>query len=266
MTFVLFAAAAVIWSLLALLWSILPRRRRGRVPLLAMTWLAAGAAAASAATDFYSLQLGRRAQGSDLSIRIVPHEAWWELQYEGGGISLVTANELHVPARTRVALSWVDLPPPWIDGAICGALPDTRCTLVATDAPEHEARFFRLWPPACRRLRIVADAKPEFERWLRNEATAARAADPRAPLFTSAGCSYCHVIRGVAASPSSVAPDLTHFAARRTISGTDLPNRHGFLAGWVVNSRALKPRSGMPPNRLDPAVLHTLVSYLESLR
>ena len=61
-------------------------------------------------------------------------------------------------------------------------------------------------------------------------------------------------------------PDLTHFAARRTIAATSLPNRRGFLAGWVVDPPGLKPGTEMPRNRLDPLVLQKMLNYLESLR
>ena len=54
--------------------------------------------------------------------------------------------------------------------------------------------------------------------------------------------------------------------SRRTIAAIDLPNEHGYLSGWIVNSRALKHGSEMPENNVDAAVLHQLVSYLESLR
>ena len=109
----------------------------------------------------------------------------------------------------------------------------------------------------------MAEPPAQFEAWLRNEARPARAGSP---LFIDAGCAYCHVVRGVAASPSKIAPELTHFAARATIAAIDLPNRRGNLAGWIVHSRAIKHSSEMPQNRLDPAVLHALVAYLESLR
>ncbi|HKS24102.1 MAG TPA: c-type cytochrome, partial [Thermoanaerobaculia bacterium] len=126
--------------------------------------------------------------------------------------------------------------------------------------------FVGLWPPRWQRLPIVAESPARFEEWLRNEAQPARGSTSGAELFASAGCSYCHVVRGEVEDASQLAPDLTHFASRRTIAATNLPNRRGFLDGWVVHSAALKRGSGMPDNRLDPAVLRGVVRYLESLR
>lgn len=261
--FIAFAAAAVIWSLVVLRAGF-SFRRRGRGAIVVASLVAAAAAAASIAADVRAMRLARGAEPSGLAIRIVRQEAWWQLEYVRDGVAFTTANELHVPAGAAVSLSWSGLPPPSIGGAVC--LPgdgDDRCTLVAGGA--DEARFIRLWPPMWRRLPIVAEPRPRFEQWLRNEARPARAS-AGAALFASAGCGYCHVIRGAVASPSQIAPDLTHFAARRTIAAAALPNQHGFLEGWVVHSRALKRGSGMPDNRLEPRVLHAVVAYLESLR
>lgn len=262
--FVFFAAAAVTWSVLILRES-LSTRRRSTTTLLVASAVAVAAAVVSIVSDVRSIQLGRGAQRADVAIRIVGQEDWWQIAYDGGGSSFLTANELHVPIGTAVSLSWSGLPPPWIDGAVCLPAADDRCILVAGD--DAAARFVRLWPPMWRRLPIVAEPRPRFERWLHDEAMPARRShDGGAELFESAGCGYCHVIRGVAASPWQLAPDLTHFAARRTIAAAGLPNRRGFLAGWIVHSRGLKRGSAMPDNRLDPHVLHGVIAYLESLR
>jgi len=145
-------------------------------------------------------------------------------------------------------------------------LPLRRRSLFIAETPGVDrVLLIRLWPPARRHLRLVADPPRVFERWFANEL---RPAAPAAGsiLFTSSGCSYCHVIRGVAEDPSHTGPELTHFGARHTIAAMDMPNRRGFLSGWIVDSRALKHSSTMPHNRLDPAILHQLISYLESLR
>jgi cytochrome c oxidase subunit 2 len=253
--FIVFAAVAVAWSLLVMI-----GRRRA---IVVGSFVAVAAAAASIAIDVRAIHLARSAPHSGVAIRIIPRGDWWQLEYARDGVSFVTANELHVPTGTAVSLSWSGgLPPPSIGGAVCVPRPDDRCTLVAGSA--DEATFVRLWPPMWRHLPIVVEPWPRFEQWLRNEALPARSSD--SALFVSAGCAYCHVVRGAATSASLVAPDLTHFAARRTIAATALPNRRGFLDGWVVHSRALKRGSAMPDNRLDPAVLRGILAYLESLR
>jgi len=262
--FVVFALAAVIWSLVVIRAS-LSTRRRGPRSILIASGIAVAVTAASIAVDVHSMRLVLRAQRSNLTVRIVRQDDWWQLEYARDGMSVTTANELHVPAGTAVSLSWSGLPPPWIGGAVCLPDGDDRCTLVAESA--DEASFIRLWPPMWRRLPIVSEPRPHFEAWLRNEALPARrSANGEAALFASAGCGYCHVVRGAIASASRLGPDLTHFAARRTIAATGLPNRRGFLTGWVVHSGALKRGSLMPDNRLDPPVLRGVIAYLESLR
>ncbi len=44
----------------------------------------------------------RRATASELTIRVVGHQFWWEARYPGSGV--VTANELHIPIRTPVQM------------------------------------------------------------------------------------------------------------------------------------------------------------------
>jgi len=263
--FVLFAIAALAWSFSAIRWS-LSRRERRRGAVMLTTAVLGAAAIASVADDVRSMQLGREARPSNLRIRIEHRDGWWRLDYQRNGVSFTTANEMHVPAGTAVDIEWLDLPPPRIAEAVCLAQDDHRCTLVARDRV-RSATFAGLWPPMWTSLGVIADPPPDFERWFRNETLPARTAVAGGPaLFVSAGCGYCHVVRGVSDDPWRLAPDLTHFASHTTIGATTLPNRAGFLSGWIVNSRALKTDSGMPQNRVDPAVLHGLVAYLESLR
>ena len=260
--FICFAIVAIAWGLLALRAGF-SRQRSARLMITASIVVVV-IAGASIALDIRAMNLARSAQPSDLSIHIEREGGWWRIQYRTVRISVTTANELHVPTGTAVALSWSGVPPPWFDGAVCPPRYEEQCTLVAGDGAT--ARFVRLWRPMWQRLPVVAEPRPQFERWLRNEAQPARPSGGAA-LFVSAGCGFCHEIRGVvrAEAPES-APDLTHFAARRTIAATGLPNRRGFIDGWIVHSRGLKRGSAMPDNRLDPPVLRGVIAYLESLR
>ena len=77
-------------------------------------------------------------------------------------------------------------------------------------------------------------------------------------------CPLCHTIGGTEAS-GKVAPDLTHFASRRSIAAASLPNRRGYLAAWIVDPQHIKPGNFMPPNLLEGEKLNSLLDYLESL-
>jgi cytochrome c oxidase subunit 2 len=251
-TFLVFALAAMAWSLMVVRWTF---TRRGARPMLLVSIIVAGAAAVSVALDVRAIDSAWTARRSTLMIRVTRQDGWWQLDYMRDGVAFTTANELHVPAGTAVVVSWIGHPAPSIESGVLLPVGGDRYALVARGATA--ARF------GWHTLRVVADPPAKFEAWLRNESRPARAGSA---LFADAGCAYCHVIRGVAMSASAVAPELTHFASRATIAATDLPNRPGYLAGWIVNSRALKRHSEMPQNRLDPAVLHALTAYLESLR
>ena len=84
-------------------------------------------------------------------------------------------------------------------------------------------------------------------------------------VFLSAPCPLCHTIQGTEAN-GKTGPDLTHFASRRSIGAGTVPNRRGFLAGWIVDAQHIKPGSNMPPILLEQGELQPLVAYLESLR
>lgn len=229
----------------------------------------AAAIAAVAASIFVDARLIAReiaARDSGITIRIDDIGEWWRIEYDRAGERFVTANELHVPVAQRVTFEFRGRP------ALCTAknflVLDGRSVFVAAKRGIDHAHVIRLWPLSRRRLTIIADDPREFERWL-DEQRHPAARNVAAPLFISAGCSFCHVLRGVAENPDPAAPpapDLTHFGSRLTIAATNMPNRPGFLSGWIVDSQSLKRGSVMPPNQLDAPVLHRLTRYLESLR
>lgn len=261
-TFVVFAIASMAWSL-GVLRSVVSKARR-RVFFIVTSALAVAAALASAAMDLRSARIAASAHPSNVGIRVVRQGDWWQLEYARPGLAVTTANELHVPAGQAVRVTWTQAPVPSIRDAVF--LADDTLLVVEGTTP-RKARFASLWPPMWRHLTVVADPPAQFERWLEAQARPVLPANPRgAFLFVDSGCGYCHVLRGVTASPSVVAPDLTHFASRRTLAATDLPITPGMLAGWVVHSRGVKPSSAMPENALDPHALHALTAYLESLR
>src|ERR1051326_1353052 len=96
--FVVFAAAAVIWSLLVLRATL--RRGGGRSIAVASSG-AVAAAVVSIVIDVRAMQLARRAEPADVAIRIVARGDWFELAYEARGTAFITANELHVRGDER---------------------------------------------------------------------------------------------------------------------------------------------------------------------
>ena len=84
-------------------------------------------------------------------------------------------------------------------------------------------------------------------------------------IFMSSPCPLCHNIQGTDAS-GKTAPDLTHFASRRSIAAGTLPNRRGYLAGWILDPQHVKPGNQMPPMLLEKGELEPLLAYLESLQ
>jgi cytochrome c oxidase subunit II len=266
MLFALFAVAALAWLVSILPRIVLGRPSFRRAPMLAGTVIVLILAAISMVMDLRSLARMWRAPDSGISIVIIDTGEWLQLGYSRGETSFVTANELHVPAGAIVRIDWRG--PNLVGWSVHDFLPitDGRSFFIAADAGLDEAWLIRLWPsPRHRRVPIVADSSAAFDRWFLNESKPAMPS-ALAPLFTSCGCAYCHVIRGVTEKPWKRAPDLTHFAVRRTIAATMMPNKLGFLAGWVVDSSGLKSGSEMPRNRLEPVVLHQLLHYLESLQ
>jgi cytochrome c oxidase subunit 2 len=84
-------------------------------------------------------------------------------------------------------------------------------------------------------------------------------------VFMSSPCPLCHTIQGTDAG-GKTAPDLTHFASRRSIASATLPNRRGYLAGWIIDPQHVKPGNQMPSMTIEQGDLDPLLAYLESLQ
>ncbi len=159
------------------------------------------------------------------------------------------------------------------------------------------------------RMQVIAMEPGDFRTWVR-EATADAAApsdaaaawlearrsgigDVEAPSETAAErgldlftqqCTSCHLIEGVnddtytgAATVSTAAPNLTHFASRTTFAGGILPTytpdgafNAEAVAAWLRDPAAVKANAagdgrGMPDLGLSETQIADLVAYLETL-
>lgn len=214
-----------------------------------------------------------------LVVEVRGYQWWWRYAYAlPNGDTVVTANEIHVPVGQPVILKmtsadvihsfWV----PQLHGKIEMVPGWTNVIHLEADEP---GIYFGKCAEFCgvqhanMEFLVIAQEEDDFQGWLEQQRSSA--AQPEDDLtrkgqqvFLGSACVYCHTIRGTNAS-GRLGPDLTHLASRRTIGARMLENNHGNLAGWTVNSQAIKPGNHMPPMQLEPESLQALLVYLESL-
>jgi cytochrome c oxidase subunit II len=227
----------------------------------------------------YSLvvTVGLRGPAEQLTIRVIGHQWWWEVEYPEQGIQL--ANELYIPVGVRVRLElqaadvihsfWV----PNLHGKR-DLLPE-RPNFFSIRADRAGifrgqcAEFCGL-QHALMGFYVVALPPEEFEQWVADRQRPHSL--PDSPVqemgqraFFEHGCNNCHAIRGTEAI-ADVGPNLTHIGSRLSIGAATLTNNYGSLSGWIANPQPLKPGNLMPATYLPPEELHALVTYLQSLK
>jgi cytochrome c oxidase subunit 2 len=214
---------------------------------------------------------------TSMTIQVIGHQWFWEVRYPG--TPAVTANEIHIPARTRVNVVattadvihsfWVPALNRKID-EIPGR--DNRVLLYA-DKPgiyRGQCAEYCGFQHAHMALYVFADPPAKFRAWLANMAAPARPPATAAEkagqqVFMSSQCASCHTIRGSGAI-GAIGPDLTHLQSRSTLAALTIPNRKGYLAGWILDPQHIKPGNRMPGLNLTGPQMTPLLSYLESLR
>ena len=212
-----------------------------------------------------------------MSVEVTGHQWWWEVHYPG--TNATTANEIHIPAATRVLVIgntddvihsfWVPQLNRKID-LVPGR--DNRLLLYADSPGTYRgqcAEFCGL-QHAHMAFEVVAEPPSQFQSWLAN--MAANAPEPATPAeqagsqaFVQDQCASCHTIRGTGAQ-GQIGPDLTHLASRTTIAALTLPNDAQYLAQWIRDPQHFKPGNRMPGLDLSSQDVASLVSYLRSLR
>lgn len=221
--------------------------------------------------------LAQPPEQTPLTIDIVGHQFWWEVRYPDHNV--LTANEIHIPVGQSVRFNvtsndvihslWI----PELNGKI-DLIPGQQNTLwvQADKAGEYRGQCAEFCGVQHAKMALLVVAQPveEFNEWV------AIQAQPAAPavdglrlqgqqIFLGSACVYCHTIRGTNAT-STLGPDLTHLASRRTIGAGILPNTRGYLAGWIIDAQSIKPGNKMPPMYLSSEALDALLFYLESLQ
>jgi cytochrome c oxidase subunit II len=216
-------------------------------------------------------------RSTKMTIAVVGHQWFWEVRYPG--TKAVTANEIHIPTRTRVNLVgttgdvihsfWV----PQLNRKVDLVPGRTNRILLEADragAYRGQCSEFCGLQHAHMAMWVYAEPPARFRAWRANMAKPARA--PTTPqarrgrrIFLSAPCAHCHTIRGTNAQ-GDVGPDLTHLGTRSTLAALVLPNNRAALEEWLRDPQHVKPGNRMPRVPLSGADYRALVAYLESLR
>ena len=217
------------------------------------------------------------ASSTTMTVDAIGHQWWWQFKYPGTRAN--TADELHIPVDTRINLVattadvihsfWVPALNRKID-----TIPSyrNRIELYSNKVGTFRgqcAEYCGL-QHAHMAFLVIVQTKSAFRAWLRNEASNARAPTTAAEragqkVFLDGPCSSCHMIRGTSAA-GYVGPDLTHVASRSYLAGLAVPNRPGYLAGWIMDSQHIKPGNEMPDMTLTGSQLRNVLAYLESLK
>src|SRR3954447_10111042 len=212
-----------------------------------------------------------------VTIRVIGHQWWWEVRYAGSNV--VTANEIHIPARTDVTAVvatadvihsfWI----PELNRKVDMNPRSENRLLLHADHPgifRGQCAEFCGLQHAHMAFDVVAEPQADFDRWLEGMRQPARPPQGETEqhgrdVFMNNRCAGCHTVQGTGAH-GQVAPDLTHIGTRSTIGAGTLPNTREHLQAWVRDPQASKPGNQMPPNPLSADDLQALLTYLDTLR
>jgi cytochrome c oxidase subunit II len=217
-----------------------------------------------------------------VQIHVIGRRWWWDIRYPDQGIT--TANEIHIPVGVPVQIQlesadvihsfWV----PELYGKM--DLVPTRINYITIQADQAgvyrgECAEFCGLQHAHMGFMVVAQSTDDFNQWLAaQQQPVITPTDPTAlagqQVFVSAGCVFCHTVRGLDDKPIDrsgidLGPDLTHVYSRLTIAGASLTKNQGNLAGWVIDAQHVKPGSLMPNTYLNAEDLQNLLAYLAIL-
>jgi len=215
---------------------------------------------------------------TDMTIQVTGHQWFWEVRYPG--TAAVTANEIHLPANTRVNVVartadvihsfWVPRLNRKID-MIPGRTNRIELDVGRTGVYRGQCSEFCGLGHAQMAFDVVVQPPDAFRAWLARQAQPAGepSSEPAVSgeqAFLSSSCGDCHTIRGTSAN-GTIGPDLTHLGSRRTLAALTLRNTTSSLYHWITNPQAYKPGARMPGFASLPAsARRAIAAYLESLR
>ena len=223
-----------------------------------------------------------------LEVTVTGQKYWWSYEYAAQdrfGITqkFTTANELHIPAGTKVYMTLLSKDvihsfwAPRLNGKRDVVPGRVHHWSLQADAPgvySGQCAEFCGTSHANMRLKVVAHDPAEWDRWVAtmeaplDKPTSGTAAEGF-ELFQQKGCSGCHRVDGAweeVAAGNPPAPDLTKLFTRDCFAGCiyDLTNRNE-LEAWLRNPQR-KAGSLMVIGQLSEDEIDSLVAYLHTLR
>lgn len=213
-----------------------------------------------------------------ITIEITGHQWWWEARYLSDEPAQIftTANEIHIPVGEPVAIKlrsndvihsfWV----PALSGKTDLIPGQINTTWILADRPgtyRGQCTEYCGLQHAHMGFEVIASSNADFENWRRHQLT-----DMSDDALVNEGgervflqkCGVCHTVRGTTAG-GKVGPDLTHLMTRTTIAAATLPNKPGFLSGWIADPQHVKPGSKMPRLQIGGNDLAAVRDYLQKL-
>jgi cytochrome c oxidase subunit II len=221
-----------------------------------------------------------RKPATAVEVTAIGHQFWWEFRYPA--LSIVTANELHVPVSdpahatpTFLKLLSADTDHSFWVPQLAGKtdLIPNRVNETWLD-PQQTGIYFGQCAQYCGTqhakmlLRVSVDSSEEFAAWVQAQKQPAKQDEKEIAgrhVFETTACINCHAVGGTNAT-GRFGPDLTHLMSRSTIASGAAENTPENLRLWIQNPDAIKPGSLMPAMKLSDNDLDALVRYLETLR
>src|SRR4051794_8963030 len=206
-----------------------------------------------------------------MTIEVIAKQWFWEVRYPGS--AAVSANEIHIPARTPVNVEvtspdvihsfWV----PELNKKVDAVPGHPNNLYLYADEPgvyRGQCAEFCGLQHAKMALAVYADPPARFKAWLANEA---KPVANRSGLddFMSDQCASCHALRGTPAR-GAIGPDLTHLMTRKTLGALTIPNTRNYLGGWVLDPQKFKPGNKMPALAISGSDYTKLVNFLTGLK
>lgn len=216
-----------------------------------------------------------------IHVTAIGHQYWWEYRFPD--LNVVTANELHIPVSddpahptpTFLTLLSADTDHSFWVPRLAGKtdLIPNRVNRMWVE-PTETGLYLGQCAQYCGTqhakmlLRVYVQPREEFDRWIQEQRSPARADDAVAAgkkIFETTACVNCHNVAGTVAN-GRFGPDLTHLMSRETIAAGIAQNTPDNLLRWIENPDALKPGSRMPPMGLGDRELKAVAAYMQTLR